>query len=229
MMRKSKMLILAGAFAALGVFGAEAKATFLVQVTATLKSPGGSNSGMVVVGQSATNLSVFTSAPADVDLGTLASPVHETYGQTKIESSNTSGTGSSGNSNTTGSDSFDFGYRWTLTFAHVVNGKVMGPTASLDVSGTILGNLSAFGSTLNNTYNTISTLPLLVDSRPITVTLDPWTPPGTPPTSIINFGVGMSYTTDGAFHPVPEPSTIALLGIGGLLLASPRLRRRPQA
>jgi hypothetical protein len=218
MMRKSKMLILAGAFAALGVFGAEAKATFLVQVTATLNSPGGPISGMVVVGQSSVNLGVFTSAPADVDLGSVASPVHETYGQTTLASSNA-----------TGSDSFNFGYGWTLTFAHVVDGKVMGPTASLNVSGTILGKMSEFGSTLNNTYNSISTLPLLVDSRPLKITLDPWTPPGTPPTSIINFGVGISYTTDNGFHPVPEPSTIALLGIGGLLLASPRLRRRPRA
>jgi hypothetical protein len=218
MMRKSKMLILAGAFAALGVFGAEAKATFLVQVTATLTSPGGPNSGMVVVGQSSTTLAVFTSSPADVDLGTVASPVHETYGQTTLASTNA-----------TGSDAFNFGYGWTLTFAHVVNGQVTGPTASINVGGTIAGNLSQFGSTLNNTYNAISTLPLLVDSRPLLVSLDAWTPPGTPPTSIVNFGVGISYTTDGGFHPAPEPSTIVLLGIGGLIVAFPRLRRRPQA
>ena len=218
MMRNSKMLILAGAFAALGMFGAKARATFLVQVTATLNSPGGPNSGSVVVGQSSTTLSVFSGAPADVDLGTLAVPVHETYGQTTLASTNA-----------TGSDSFNFGYGWTLTFAHVVDGKVMGPTASIDVTGTILGDMSKYGSSLNNSYDPIATLPLLVDSRPITIKLDSWTPPGTPPTSIVNFGVGMSYSTDGAFHPVPEPSTIALLGLGGLLLASPRLRRKPRA
>jgi hypothetical protein len=125
-------------------------------------------------------------------------------------------------------------YDWTLTFAHVVDGVTVGPTGTLDVAGTITGLLSEYGSTLSNTYTNgpIGTpLTVIVDGQPIMVQLDAWTPPGTPSalgsssTPTLNFSVSLLPGSNGQFQPVPEPGTFVLLGIGGVVVLAPRLRR----
>ena len=46
------------------------------------------------------------------------------------------------------------------------------------------------------------------------------TPPGTPPDTKNNFSVSLISPA------VPEPTTIALMGVGGLLMLAPYLRRK---
>ena len=216
MIRFGKTLWMAATLAAFGL-ASEARATFLVQVTATLNPP---TEGSVTVGQSTTALSAFTGNASDLDLGKLGQPVHQTYGVTTTSSGNTSAT-----------DMFNRDYSWTLNFSHIVDGKVVGTGDSLVVTGNLKGGLSAYGSTLANTFTggpVDKPIEIVVDGRTLVVQLDAWTPTGTPTASTRNFSVGLNYT-DGHFQPVPEPAAFALMGVGGLLLAAPRLRRRLRA
>jgi hypothetical protein len=217
MMRPSKMLFLTGTFAVLGLFVGEARATFLVQVSASLDGPD-ANSSAFTFGQSSVTLSVFKSNPADIDLGGTTVPVHETFGVTTTLSTNT-----------TGSDAVNLLYGWTLTLAHIVDGVAVGPTSTIHLTGQLLGNLSASGSSLYNNYlSGPITEPTIVkvDGVSVAIRLDDWTPPGTPPNTQRNFSVSMVDPVDPPINPVPEPTTFALMGIGGLLLLAPSLRRR---
>src|ERR1700679_141518 len=131
MMRYGKMLILCGMFAGLGLTGREARATFLVQVTATLSAQSvNPNTVTFTAGQSSVTL---PSNPAitDVDLSVNA-PVHDAFASTTVQSSNT-----------TGNDVFtaaNTGYSWTLTFTHVniVGGVAVAEGAS--ATTTVTGN-----------------------------------------------------------------------------------------
>jgi hypothetical protein len=225
MMRYGKMLILCGAFISLGMPGREARATFLVQVTATLNAPN-THSSTYTVGQSSVTLT-SNSATTDLDLSTNA-PVHDAFGSTTVQSTNT-----------TGSDTFsaaNTGYSWTLTFAHVnvVDGVTTteGAPTTITVTGSLSGSLSAYGSTLTNSFGSgplTTPQALTIDGTTVYVMLDPYTPPGTPTspaTPTFDFSVGLSYNP-GFFHPAPEPGTMALMGIGGgLFMLVPRFRRR---
>ncbi len=207
MMRFPKTLSLAGALAALILFTGEARALFTVQVTATLNAP---SPGATTVGGSTVTLQTFTDQAADVDLSSGNNAVHSTYGTTAVTSTTPSGS----------SDAFNIGYNWTLTFTHVGTGSTATITG---ITGTIAGNLSSNGSTLNNTYTAgpaTATTPIVLDGRTIFVKLDPYTPPGTPPDSKNDFSVSLLN------QPVPEPTTLALMGVGGLMLIAPYLRRK---
>ncbi len=228
MIRFRKTLVIAGAVAALSL-AAEARAGFVLQVTATLNTPSGSTQQQVIgSGQSTITLDALSGSTvnqADVDLGSAAHPIHETFGTTTVASTNAAG-----------SDAFNAPYTWTLTFTHVVNGNKVAtsaPTpATATVSGTFGGNLSANGSTVD-THPTLAgtamtvdgTNKITVDGRDLLIRLDPFTPPGTPPSSIRDFSVAIINASEGSFQPVPEPATLALVGVGGLLLLAPRLRR----
>jgi hypothetical protein len=224
MMRFGKMLIVCGTFAALGMPGRDASAAFLVQVTATLNAPN-TNSVTYTVGQSSATLTSNT-ATTDVNLSASA-PVHDAFGTTTVQSTNT-----------TGSDTFsaaNTGYSWTLTFTHVnvVNGvtTAVGASDTVTVTGNLSGSLSAFGSTLTNSFASgplAAPQALTIDGTTVYVMLDPYTPPGTPTspaTPTFDFSVGLSFNS-GFFHPAPEPGTMVLMGIGGgLFVLVPRLRR----
>ncbi len=208
-------LSLAAGFVALGLFAGEAKAVFLVQVTETINAP---IPKATTVGGSTVTLSSFISQPGDVDLTAVGSPIHLTYGATSVTSTTPVGS----------SDAFNIGYNYTLTFTHVGTGS----TATLTgVTGTISGNVASNGSTLNNTYTGGPvTLPatIILDGRVISVRLDPYTPPGTPPDTNADFSVALFSPNSTPQVPptVPEPTTMALMGVGGLLLIASRLRRR---
>jgi hypothetical protein len=224
MMRYGKMLIVCGMFAALGTTGREAHATFLVQVTATLNAPN-PNTATFTVGQSSVSLGTNT-ATTDVALSVNA-PVHDAFGSTTVQSTNTTGNDIFSAANT--------GYSWTLTFTHVnvVNGVAVaeGAPTTLTVGGNLSGSLSAFGSTLTNSFSSgplATPQALTIDGTTVFVMLDPYTPPGTPTspaTPTFDFGIGLSFNS-GFFHPAPEPGTMVLMGIGaGLFALVPRLRR----
>lgn len=209
MFRLGSKLGLAAAFAVLNLFAGEANALFLVQVNSTLNAPA---SGSVTVGGSTVTLAKFTDNPSDVDLSVVGTPVHQTYGSTSVTSTSTT------------PDLFSVPYQWTLTFTHIVGGVATGATATLsNVTGTISGALTKNGSTLTNVYtgNPTETSPvtIVVDGRSIVVKLDAYTPPGTPPSTTNDFSVSLQAS-------VPEPTTMALMGVGGLLLLAPYLRRK---
>ena len=217
MMRFGRMLILGAMCAPLGLAGREARAEFLVQVSASLNAPT-TDSGSLTVGQSTLSVAALSGLPVDLGLAATA-PVHEIYGATQVSSGNT-----------TGVDAFNIPYSWTLTLSHVVNGKAAGASATLLVSGDLAGGLSVNGSTVGNTFTAgplSAPVMLSVDGQTVYAKLDPWTPPGTPFSEMLDFGLALSTTPDGSFHTAPEPATIALMGVGGLvLLVAPRLRRR---
>ncbi len=217
MMRHGKMLFSAAAIIALGMFHSEARAAFLVQVTATLNGPN-PDSVTSVIGQSTVTLATYKGAPSDIDLGGTISPIHVTFGTTSTTSSNTSSV-----------DAVNLNYGWTLTLAHILDGEPVGGMATVNVSGQIVGNLTARGSTLDNIYTggPINAATVVkVDGVSVSVRLDDWTPPGTPPSFRRNFSVSLIDPIDPAIFTVPEPTTMALMGLGGLLLIAPRIRRR---
>jgi hypothetical protein len=213
MMRHGRMLIASGICLALGLIGGEARASYLVQVSANLNAPT-TDSGSITVGQSTLTLAAISGLP--VDLNTSA-PVPVTFGATQVSSGDVAGT-----------DAFNVPYTWTLSFTHYVNGVPTGAPATLLVSGDVSGSLSAGGTSLTNIFTAgpvTTPVSLTIDGTTFYAKLATWTSPGAPFSEALDFGLTLSTTSDG-FHTVPEPATLALMGVGGLLLLAPRLRRQ---
>ncbi len=94
--------------------------------------------------------------------------------------------------------------------------------------GRRVGNLSAGETSLANVFTAgplSAPVSLTVDGMTFYAKLQPWTSPGAPFSEAFDFGLTLS-TASGAFHTAPEPATLALMGVGGLILLAPRLRRR---
>ncbi len=218
MMRHGRMLVASGVCLVLGLIGGEAKASFLVQVSASLNAPT-TDSGSITVGQSTLTLAAISGPPVDLDTATTA-PVAVTFGATQVSSGDTTGT-----------DAFNVPYTWTLTFTHYVDGAPTGAPATLLVSGDVSGSLSATGTSLANVFTAgplSAPVGLTVDGTSFYAKLQPWTSPGAPFSEALDFGLTLS-TASGAFQTAPEPAALALMGVGGALLAAPGLRRRLRA
>jgi hypothetical protein len=214
MMRFSRMLVAGGLCLALGSVGGAARAEFLVGVTASLNAPT-TDSGSITVGQSTLTLAALSGRP--VDLSFTATPIPFTFGATQVSSGDLGGT-----------DAFDVPYTWTLTFTHYVNGAPTGAPATLLVAGDVSGSLSAGATSLSNVFTAgplTTPVSLTVDGASFSAKLEPWTSPGRPFSEALDFSVTLS-TAPASFQSTPEPATLALLGVGGALLAAPRLRRR---
>jgi hypothetical protein len=201
---------LAGALIALGLFGGHAQAGFLANVSATLNTP---STGDSTIGGSSLTLTAMYSA--GLSTGLFGSP----------------GAGS------TVAQALPTTYSWTLTFpptgtpgfslTSTINGvpgsstDLVTPTSPITgflVSGSdIIFQLSGWtggaipaGMTNNTTYVDIN-----VFKNSVNIGLIPPNSPGSP-------GTAGGLTPS----PAPEPSTIALLGVGGLTLLARRFRRR---
>ncbi len=215
----------AGAIVALG-FCAEARADFLVQVTSTAVNP--APPGITTSGLSTVTVTSFVDNPSDLTLANAPSQAtSQDFGTTAVATTRAQGDPS---------DAFNIPINFTLVLSGSGAGNGdPGNTATIHVVGTLVGNVGfeddtltytnsfgggsdlhdATGSPASSNYIFVN-----VDGVNVGVALTAYTPPGSPPGSTNDFAVYLFNAS------VPEPSTMALLGVGGLLLAAPRLRRR---
>lgn len=208
---------LAGAMIALGLSAGQARADFVVQVTSLLVAP----AGPVTVGLSTTTVTSFIDNPSNLTLAnTPSQATSQAFGATTISTTRAPGGGA---------DTFNIPIEFQLTLSGVGGPGNPAQTATIDLKGTLSGRLGSNFDTLSfaptsglatptaspatSTYTSV-----LVDGATVFVALTAYTPPGSPPGSTNDFAVYL-------YAAVPEPSTIALLGIGGVFLAAPRLRR----
>lgn len=212
-----KLWILAGAFAALGLGGATAQADFIVQVSSVLVAP----TGPVVVGLSTTTVAPFLDNPSNLTLATgPGSATSQAFGSTQISTLRPPGGGA---------DTFNIPVNFQLTLSGTGGPGSPAQTATINLMGTLSGKLGSNFDTLTFTPTsglaapsgspTTSTYtPVTVDGTTVFVALTAYTPPGSPPGLTNDFAVYL-------YAAVPEPSTIALMGVGVVLAAAPRLRR----
>jgi hypothetical protein len=205
---------LAGALVALGLFGGHARAGFLANVSATLNAP--STADGTVGGSSLTLTAMYS---AGLSGGLFGSPG---VGSTVAVPPPTT-------------------YSWTLTFPPT-------GTPGFSLTSTING---VPGSSTNLVTPTSPISGFLISGSEVFIQLSGWTG-GAIPTGMTNYttyvdinvfknsvnigllppnGPGSPGTAGGVSpSPAPEPSTMALLGVGGLSLLARRLRRRrPEA
>lgn len=197
---------LAGALVALGLLGGSARAEFLTEAKATLNTK--SDLAGSVAGSDLTLTASY--APA---AGESAQPVTYTWtldfaqpgpglppGGTPTYSLTTE---------VAGGVSLGAQVPTAAGFTEPVIGFfALGPTVYFQLSGAITPS----GADAVGTYN----VAVDVDTAGGAITVD-----------MIPAGGGLGPVTPaGGFTPVPEPATVALLGVGGLLLLVPRLRRR---
>jgi hypothetical protein len=201
---------LAGALIALGLFGGHAQAGFLANVSATLNTP---STGDSTVGGSSVTLTAMY-APG------LSGSLFGSPGQGSTIATSPPTT-----------------YSWTLTFpptgtpgfslTSTINGvpgsstDLVTPTSPITgflISGSeVFFQLSGWtgGPVPTGMANITTYVDINVFKNSVNIGLLPSLNPGSPGTA---GGVSPS--------PAPEPSTIALLGVGGLTLVVRRFRRR---
>jgi hypothetical protein len=113
---------------------------------------------------------------------------------------------------------------YTLTL-HLTD-DFSGQEGTLTFSGKINGTLTRFSSNLTNTFDSPQTQVLDLGHSRYTVTIGPFVPPGQPGST--NRGsIGASVTVD--LSPTPEPSTLALAGVGLTLLGVRGWRKKWRA
>lgn len=225
MIRLRNLSAWTGAIVALGLSAGQAHADFLVQVATTAVQP--PPPGIVTSGLSTTTVTSFGDQPSDLTLasGAPSNATSQAFGQTSVA------TARSATDNT--QDSFTIPINFTLVLSGSGNPSGdTGTTATIHVIGTLSGavgfgfdslsfsvtggDLAApTGSPASTNYKFVN-----VDGVTVGVGLTAYTPPGSPPGTTQDFAVYLYAPT------VPEPSTVALLGVGGLLIAAPKLRRR---
>jgi hypothetical protein len=196
---------LAGALAALGLIGGAARAEFLTEAKAVLNTK--SDLAGSVAGSDITLTASY--APA---AGEAGGPVT---------------------------------YTWTLGFAQPGPGLPPGGTPSYSLSTDVTGGVS-LGAQVPTApgftepvvgFFTLGPTVYFQLSGAITpsggdavgsynVAVDVNTASGSINIDMVPIGGPGPVTLPGGFTPVPEPATVALLGVGGLLLLVPRLRRR---
>lgn len=224
MTKLRKLSAWAGAIAALGLCAAEARADFLVQVTSTAVAP--PPPGVITSGLSTTTVTSFLDGPSDLTLasGPPTNATSQAFGTTAVATTRAS------TDNT--QDPFNIPINFTLVLSGSGNPSGdTGTTATIHLVGTLAGGVGfgfdslafAVTSGLNaptGSPGTSNYIFVNVDGVNVGVALTAYTPPGSPPGTANDFAVYL-------YNPsVPEPSTIALLGVGGLLVVAPKLRRR---
>jgi hypothetical protein len=105
-------------------------------------------------------------------------------------------------------------------------------TGSLAFTGAFNGTVSSQSSNLTNTFTGAVTQSIVLGGNTYTVTIGPFTPPGPPSAS--NFGsisatALVSVSRGGGGQNSPEPTTMALAGLGLACVGLVSWKRRPQA
>lgn len=172
-----------------------------------------------------------------------ASPSFVTAGAGKVTLSNETSHTAAGNSHVVATqlqvfssadpltpDTFGAGdgnYALTINLKDIASGL----TGSLTFTGKLQGSISALSSNVTNTFNAPTVKSLLLGFTNFTVTMDSYTPPGPP--DQINFGSIGAMVTVTSLKPsderTPEPSTMALAGIGAGIAGLSAWRRRRKA
>jgi hypothetical protein len=201
---------------AFGLVPRMAHAEFLVQVSATLTTPTGvqtiNNSTLTIASNSG------TSTTGNVDLLSGQQFVRLVFGTTTGNIDR-----SAAQSET---DTFSNPFSWTLQFSHIVSGSPTGTVAEETVQGNLSNTVARFQSNFqsNNVFTTTYNFtgkPITVDGRLMYLGIDNLGNQSTTAgTTLSNFGIRL-YA-----NAIPEPSTIALLGVGlATVLSAPLLRR----
>ncbi len=208
---------LAGVVAALSLCAGSARADFIVQVTSLLVNP----PGPVVSGLSTTTVTSFLGTPSDLTLATSpANATSQDFGTTMVSTLRAPGGGA---------DAFIIPIKFQLTLSGVGGPGNPAQTAVIDLKGLLAGRLGSNFDTLSfaptsglatptSSQATSTYTSVMVDGATVFVALTAYTPPGSPPGTANDFAVYL-------YSAVPEPSTIALMGIGAVVLVAPRLRR----
>jgi hypothetical protein len=114
-------------------------------------------------------------------------------------------------------------YTLSLTVTDIQSGE----TGIMSFTGQIDGWLTASSSFLRNTFTGDLTKTLLLGNNRYTATIGPYTPPG-PPGSTNSGSISSEATVkvQTVVEELPEPGSLALSGLGVMLLAVSRWRGR---
>lgn len=113
-------------------------------------------------------------------------------------------------------------YALTITLHDAASGA----KGTLTFTGKLSGTFSLDSSVISNAFTGATTQSLTLGTHLYTVTIVPYAPPG-PPSSFNAGSIGAAVEVSDAVHvqDVPEPSALALCGVGGGLLALVTWRR----
>jgi hypothetical protein len=170
-----------------------------------------------------------------------ASPGFVTAGASKVTLSNETYHNAAGNSQVVATqlqvfstaspltpDTFGAGGGYSLT----INLKDIdsGATGSLTFTGQLQGSISQLSANVTNTFTGATTQTTLLGFTSFAVTMASYTPPGPP--DQLNYGSIGAFIEVTSLKPsetTPEPSTIALMGIGAGIAGLSAWRRRRKA
>jgi PEP-CTERM motif len=102
------------------------------------------------------------------------------------------------------------GYALSLFLLDVTSGQ----SGTLTFTGVINGQVTQLSSKLTNTFTGTTTQKLTLGESLYTVTIGPYTPPGPPGSSNSGAISAFASVTISPIQKTPEPSTLALAGVG---------------